>query len=425
MASDTAPVLIIGAGITGLTFAQACRKENIPYRLFEKNASSATSVNSGGVILNWTAASLSALLPDDIADKVSSTHVNRSAVGVGARPQFKCFDLSNGKAKSQKLSTERVFINASRLAKLLSTNLNVEYGKDVHSVATDAAGNVDVSFADGTSASGAFLVGCDGTNSDIRRILHPNEYKNSELPARAISAVVRYSKAQVADACALDQFFFYGIDPRNDTFLRFSFLDVPGDTDDVAEGDSSAYRCEITIAWPYRPDFLGRVEPTKVPNMDIGQFSMMQTIAQEWTEPFRSLVMSINLNDAEISPTEIADWSCPEPSQEASTMTVGPLDGRVALAGDAAHTIALYSGESADHAIMDVKHLISLLRSNETDNTNQGGSVVQPLATAAQAYESAMLQRSIVAVLASRHACMDVHQIQEGDMHPAHGADLD
>jgi hypothetical protein len=66
-----------------------------------------------------------------------------------------------------------------------------------------------------------------------------------------------------------------------------------------------------------------------------------------------------------------------------------------------------------------------LLRSNETDNTNQGGSVVHPLATAAQAYESAMLQRSIVAVLASRHACMDVHQIQEGDMHPAHGADLD
>jgi 2-polyprenyl-6-methoxyphenol hydroxylase-like FAD-dependent oxidoreductase len=425
MASETAPVLIIGAGITGLTLAQACRKENIPHRLFEKNDSATPSENVGGVIFNWTAATLSALLPDDIADQIPSTHVNRSAVNAGARPQFKCFDLSNGKAKSQKPSSERMFMNADKLVKLLSRNLNVEYGKKVQSLTTDSTGNVDVSFADGTSANGAFLAGCDGANSDVRHILHPDEYKNSELPARAISAVVRLSKDQVADARALDQFFFYGIDPRNDTFLRFSFLEVPGDTDDEANDESPSYRCDITTAWPFRPNFLGRVEPTKVPNMDIGQFSMMQTIAQDWTEPFRSLVMSINLNEAEITPTDISDWSCPEPSQESSSMTVRPLDGRVTLAGDAAHTIALYSGESADHAIMDVKHLVSLLRSARHADANQEGSVVQPLATAAQEYQSAMLQRSIVAVLASRHACMDVHQIQEGDMHPAHGADLD
>jgi 2-polyprenyl-6-methoxyphenol hydroxylase-like FAD-dependent oxidoreductase len=202
-------------------------------------------------------------------------------------------------------------------------------------------------------------------------------------------------------------------------------LEVPGDGDDVANNKSPAYQCEITTAWPYRPNFLGRVEPTKVPNMDIGQFSMMQTIAQDWAEPFRSLVMSINLNEAQIRPAEISDWSCPESSQESSTMTVGQLDGRVVLAGDAAHTIALYSGESADHAIMDIKHLVSLLRSAQNDGAIQEGSVAQPLTTAAQTYDSAILQRSVVAVLASRHACMDVHQIQKGDMHPAHGADLD
>jgi 2-polyprenyl-6-methoxyphenol hydroxylase-like FAD-dependent oxidoreductase len=411
MATDTTPVLIIGAGITGLALAQACRRESVPYRIFEKDESAIASGNTWAAPLNWTAGVLSSLLPDDIATQIPGTYVNKSAVEAGQRPQFKCFDLGTAQAKSQKPSTERVFVNGSRLARLLSTNLNIEYGKQAQSLTVDAAGSVTVAFVDGTSASGKFLVGCDGIHSDIRRILHPNEYKNIELPARAISATVQFSEVQIADIRALDQYFLYGIDQRNDTFLRFSLVEGPNDVsvEDARQdkaNNSTYYRCEIVIAWPYRPDFLGRVEPTKVPNTDIGQFSMMQTIAENWIEPFRSLVMNINLNEAEIKPIEIADWICPEPSQEAPAINVSPLDGHVALAGDAAHTIAMYSGEAGDHAIMDVKHLVPLLRAVRSDDA---GSFTE----AAQAYERGMLQRSILAVLASRQACMDVHQIQQ------------
>jgi 2-polyprenyl-6-methoxyphenol hydroxylase-like FAD-dependent oxidoreductase len=411
MATATTPVLIIGAGITGLALAQACRREKIPYRIFEKDESATSSGNAWAVTLNWTAGVLSSLLPDDIAAQLTSTYVNRSAFEAGQRPQFKCFDLETAQARSQKPSTERVFVNGSRLARLLSTDLKIEWGKQAQSLTVDAAGSVTVAFADGTSASGKFLVGCDGIHSDIRRSLHPNEHKNSELPARAMSATVQFSEAQIADIRALDQYFLYGIDTRNDTFLRFSLVEAPNDVneEDARQDNTNAstsYQCEIVIAWPYRSDFLGRVEPTKVPNTDIGQFSMMQTIAENWVEPFRSLVMNINLNEAEIKPIEIADWSYPEPSQEAPVIKVSPLDGCVALAGDAAHTIAMYSGEAGDHAIMDVKYLVPLLRAVRSDNA-------ESLTEAAQAYERGMLQRSILAVLVSRQACMDVHQIQQ------------
>lgn len=46
------PILIIGAGIVGLTIAQACRKEGIPYRIFERDPN-AHARAGWAVALHW------------------------------------------------------------------------------------------------------------------------------------------------------------------------------------------------------------------------------------------------------------------------------------------------------------------------------------------------------------------------------------
>jgi 2-polyprenyl-6-methoxyphenol hydroxylase-like FAD-dependent oxidoreductase len=49
----------------------------------------------------------------------------------------------------------------------------VHYGKELTATATTAAGQVEARFADGTTATGDLLIGCDGIHSRVRQIIDP------------------------------------------------------------------------------------------------------------------------------------------------------------------------------------------------------------------------------------------------------------
>jgi 2-polyprenyl-6-methoxyphenol hydroxylase-like FAD-dependent oxidoreductase len=250
-------------------------------------------------------------------------------------------------------------------------------------------------FSDGTEVPGSFLIACDGANSIVRKLCHAESYENAELPIRFLGAGVHYSEDQVSDIRKLDPYFLQGSDPKSNVFLWFSFLNTPSDPSS-SEGQEGKYYCQVMTSWPYRPNFLGRADPTEVPNTKTGQLAWMKFLAREWSEPFKSIVQNIP-EESEVMPIHLTDWL---PRRTTA------FDGRVVLLGDAAHSMVMYRGEGANHAIMDVE---ILLKQIGPLLGKEGELQDAEVKRAVESYETEMIDRAELAVLASRQACLDAH----------------
>jgi 2-polyprenyl-6-methoxyphenol hydroxylase-like FAD-dependent oxidoreductase len=402
------PILIVGAGISGLTLAQACRKEGIPFRIFERDASFTPRSPGWGITLDWTLPTFRALLPDDISSRLPETYVNSQALYAGETGTFAFFDLSTGEARWQMPASQRIRVCQERLRRLLLTGINVEWNKNLINIVKNESG-VNAVFYDGTYVLGSFLVGCDGAYSIVRRMIHPFTSNNYQLPICFLSANVVYPKSQVHHMRQLDPYLLQGSDPWTDAFLCFSLSEAPGDYNApyIAETGEQAYRCQVMISWPYREGFFGRAEPTNIPNTDIGQRSWMKALAANWAEPFRSIVQGITMQ-AEIEPVSVIDWVPQRNSEEV-------FDGRVALLGDAAHTMVMYRDEQNDHAIIDVWSLLEQLRPLYKSLGMEVSKVEKAFKDAVDRYENEVVNRTEIAVLASRQACLDAHNFSRQD----------
>ena len=389
------PLLIIGAGISGLTLAQACRKQNIPYRLFERDTSATQRSAGWGLTLNWSLPTFKSLIPDDILARLPETYVNKAAVDAGERGSFTFFDLGTGDAKWNVPASERIRVSRERLRKLMLEGLEVEWGCNLVDVQRSESDGVKAIFADSTEVEGSFLIACDGANSIVRKLCHPDSHENAQLPIRFIGAGVQYSENQVCAIRKLDPYFLQGSDPKSNVFLWFSFLNTPSDPAST-EGQEGKYYCQIMTSWPYRPNFLGRADPTEVPNSKTEQLAWMKFLAAEWAEPFRSIVQNIS-EESEVMPIHLADWL---PRRTTA------FDGRVILLGDSGHTMVMYRGEGANHAIVDVD---LLLKQIGPLLEKEGGLQDAEIKDAVASYEAEMVERTELAVLASRQACLDAH----------------
>lgn len=400
------PILIIGAGISGLTTAQALRKEGIPFRIFERDERPASRDAGWGLTLNWSLPIFKSLLPADILSRLPETYVNREAVDAGEQGSFTFYDLSTGEAKWNVPASERIRVSRHRLKRLLLSGLKVEWNKTVGNIVKNDSG-ATAFFYDGTSATGSFLVACDGAHSIARRIIHSTTYQNYQLPVRIVGTGVYYTESQVAGIRSLDPYFLHGSDPRTDAYLWFSFLETPGDPDCPAlnEHGERMYHCQIMTSWPYREGFCGRANPIEVPNTKEAQLNWMKALSVDWVEPFNSIVQNIPVN-SEIKAVSLTDWI---PQRNMDDI----FDGRVVLLGDAMHNMVMYRGEGANHAIVDVSVLLDALKplySNKLDLTV--GKVNKAFRDAVDRYEDEVVARTEIAVLASRQACLDAHDYQ-------------
>lgn len=387
------PVIIVGAGVSGLTLAQACRKEGIPYRIFERDESATHRSAGWGLTIHWALPDFKALLPDDLVARLPECFVNRGAVEAGEKGSFTFFDLSTAEPRWQVPAAERIRVSREKLRSLLLTDLNVQWSKTFTHVET-VDGSVRATFSDDTLETGSVLIGCDGANSAVRQILHPEDYHNQQLPIRLLGATVDYHKSSISEILKLDPFFLQGTDPKTDAYLWFSFLETPSDG---VDSDDDTYKCQIITSWPYRENWLGRADPTDCPNMKTGRLVLMKHLSKSWAEPFHSIVQNIP-RDSDVRPIELADWLPRESSGS---------DGRVMLLGDAAHAMVMYRGEGANHSIVDVARLMEQIRP-----LFEGDQITDShrCELAREAYEAEMIERTELAVHASRRACLDAHE---------------
>ncbi|RKK98431.1 hypothetical protein BFJ71_g6784 [Fusarium oxysporum] len=382
------PVLIIGAGISGLLLAQSLSRHSIPFRVFERDTDLETRGVGWGLTLLWTLPALKALLPKSLFDRLPEAYVDREAVTQGLSSSFPFFELSTGELKAsvpKAPEAERVRVTRQGLRVLLATGIDIEWSKAVTGVvSTD--NSVTASFEDGSSVTGSLLVACDGSHSRVRRLLFP-EWKLQDIPVRMLGIKMELSPSQIKPIRDLDPYFFHSTNSRNDTFIYFSVLDAPGNHADT----NRPYIGQLCVSWPYREGFLNRPSPIEIPETPEEKYKLVQELTLTWAECFRPLASAVSL-DSEMKGLKIQDLTPPRDFQTA---------GRAVLMGDALHAMAMYRGEGANHVIFDVKDFVERVVPALSGDGD--------LRSALDEYERVVITRTRPAVLASRRACLDAH----------------
>ncbi|KAK2038393.1 FAD binding domain-containing protein [Colletotrichum somersetense] len=384
------PVIIIGAGVSGLLLAQYLRKTNVPFRVYERDADLTTRGVGWGLTLHWSLPALRSLLPEDLVARLPEAYVDRAAVARGEASAFPFFDLSTGELKGaspRAPESLRIRVTRERLRRLVATDVDIQWEKSFTKY-EEKQDSVDVFFEDGSSVTGRILVACDGGPSRVRRQLFPDQHERHRIPVRLLGLKVSLSPDQMAPIQKLDPFFLQGTSSRDSTFLYLSMLDAPGNNDESTEH----YSYQMCISWPDRPGFLGKPEPTGYPQTNAGKIELIKSFAEGWSEPFRGLALGIPDN-TDVKQLDLYDYPPPKGLRS---------KGRVVLMGDAFHAMAMYRGEGANHAIVDV------LDFAETVLPKLDASF-KDLRAAIDAYEDQVVARARPGVLASRRACMDAH----------------
>ncbi|KAI3012276.1 hypothetical protein CBS147346_653 [Aspergillus niger] len=378
------PVLIVGAGISGLLLAQHLQKLGVPYKIFERDAAIDARSGGWGLTLHWALPALRELLPDHLVQRLPEAYVNKAAAARGDTGRFSFFDLKTGSALYSVPAAERIRVSRVRLRQLVATGLDVQWNKTLQNIES-TADTVTAHFADGTSYTGCLLIGCDGSRSPTREILYPDSHEMNPLPVQILGAATLYTAEEMAGAAEIDPFIFQGSHPESNVFLFFSILDTPNN---FAESSKDKYECQIILSWADSKDIA-------VPSDNGERIALMKSLASNWAEPFRTLVHRLPEN-TEARSIRIADWMF-RPLQNRS-------HHRVVLMGDSAHTMTMYRGEGANNAIVDVLDL-----TQRVDMRSLGSMSTQALRDALDAYENDVFWRAEPSVLNSRQACVDAH----------------
>jgi 2-polyprenyl-6-methoxyphenol hydroxylase-like FAD-dependent oxidoreductase len=125
------PVIIIGAGISGLLLAQQLHKSQTPYKIFERDSDFSTRGVGWGLTLHWSLPALQELLPQELFDQLRDTYVDRAAVERGESSTFPFFDLSTGEKKyssPKAVESQRIRVTREKLRRLLATGIDIQVG---------------------------------------------------------------------------------------------------------------------------------------------------------------------------------------------------------------------------------------------------------------------------------------------------------
>ncbi|OLN84421.1 Demethylsterigmatocystin 6-O-methyltransferase 5 [Colletotrichum chlorophyti] len=190
-ATDERPVLIIGAGVSGLCLAQALRKVNIPFLVFERDSAIDSRPQGYRLKLREDAeVALAESLPEDVYQHFLSS----CAILAVGETDFNPFTGEVTKSRpggglSGKLGLcPSHTVDRTILRSILTMGIEdrIHFSKQLaHHNVNREQGSVSVTFIDGERVEGRFLVGADGLHSVVRPGVLP-EHKIKDTGAACV-----------------------------------------------------------------------------------------------------------------------------------------------------------------------------------------------------------------------------------------------
>ncbi|KPM41823.1 hypothetical protein AK830_g4717 [Neonectria ditissima] len=384
MVVPTKPVIIIGAGVVGLTLANALKKASIPFHIYERDQHISSRGQGWAITLHWVLPFLRKLLSPKILDEIDSVQVDPNVARLGTG-NFVFINLETLEPKFRIPPSERRRVNREKLRNVLLQEVSdcVHWGKRLATI-EDVDGGVVAVFDDGTRVEGAIIVGAEGSNSCTRKFVAPDTYRNTRLPVRFVGCSVDLTPEQVKPLKEIDPLLFQGCHPTSGNFLWVSLLET-AEANGTKGTNRETCRMQINISWLMKSP-ADEVKPT-----DAERLAEMKRRAEDFHQVLRDAVHAIP-DGSEVIEIVLQDWPCLEWDNHG---------GKVTLAGDAAHAMTMYRGEAANHGILDAYSLWEAL-----DGVyNKGMDLEESIA----GYEAELRERTRTAVLLSRQACLDAH----------------
>ncbi|EME42766.1 hypothetical protein DOTSEDRAFT_134131 [Dothistroma septosporum NZE10] len=382
-AEEVNQVLIIGAGVTGLALAQGLKKIGIPCVVYEKNEDLEKG-RDWDFGVHWGLEALKELLPQDLFDLLETTQVDPYLSPVKENYGVPLLDGSSGKLIKVLESSKCYRLRRDTLRKLLSSGLDVRYGKELAKIElTGGYRTVAARFIDGQQTTGRLLIGCDGAHSLVRSKLVGDEA--AQLQSLGFATAMCYSKHTAEHAKWL----------RSPPFHPLHQLSIHPDGDKLAwlsihNADDKNHPEDWTflhyISYPTPPDH------TQWTTTQLLQHQ--KTLAKTFCDPWKSLYnwMPDASPDPEIYSTNFQTWDPSLPTHAWDNQY-----GRVTLAGSSAHPIpplpslspSIHHGASLQDAL-DLCHAIQTFWKSEEFVVGDG---IQVRCAAIKAYEVEMKER--------------------------------
>jgi 2-polyprenyl-6-methoxyphenol hydroxylase-like FAD-dependent oxidoreductase len=342
--SPTKPILISGAGIASLLLAQSLRVSNIPYRIFERDASFV--FRAQGYRLRLSAQAIDAIesvLPPELWKKFWDTCGKTGGVG------FAAFNAVTGE-QTEHRGPENLASRGGQIIGIARGDMrrifaegcedHIEWGRNVTGYQlTD--GGVKAVFADGTtSEEGSLLVGGEGIYSKVSKQLSGGKLKVFDTGARGI-----HGQAPSTAFKGLGEGVFRLRDDSRPNGSIFIITNVRSkDMDDPS----------VNFGWTMG----GQPGVIRAPNDDYSivgpqAAEIAKDFTKGWHPRFKPLFDQMNVAEAAFwkitcsSPSGVPEWT---------------NEPRVTLIGDAVHSMTPAGGLGANTAVRDSALLGRLIR---------------------------------------------------------------
>ncbi|KAH6717106.1 hypothetical protein BKA61DRAFT_718859 [Leptodontidium sp. MPI-SDFR-AT-0119] len=332
---DNVRVLIVGAGVTGLLIAQGLKQAGINFSIFESEPSAAHyRPREWSMGIHWSLPQLEALLPPDLRVRLKEAQ-NDPFLDAPDQDNMKIYNGLDGTILKALPIPRTIRVSRRKMRAFCCQGIDVKYGYELANIRYEEAG-VTAVFTNGELVAGSIIIGSDGPKSKVREVILGSEAAVTPLEIVHSNVAITYGDAEKAKFVrSAHPVFSFAVKPGLLSFL--SIQDVP-DPEDPAN-----WRFQVVTSW------LGREDDS----LDTaGRLAQVKQKASTMCEPFRSAVMWMP-DDTKITYDKMAYW-VPIPWDN--------HDGRVTLAGDAAHPMTPHRGQGLNHAICDASHFVDTVQ---------------------------------------------------------------
>lgn len=314
--------LIIGCGIAGPATALFLKKAGIDPVIYEADE---RIDDYAGLFLNLARNGLQVLKELGIDAQIRQEGIAMYTMKMLSGKGKLLGNVGQMSGEPQGYTIKRGILHKVLREEALRQGISIEYGKKLKSIETNEPDRVKAAFEDGTFASGDFLIGCDGINSRVRKIVMPS------APAPTYTGLISFGGFLQSAAIAYEP----GIQTM--VFGKRAFFGY-------------LVRNAEEIYWFGNMNYPG--EPTRRELQNIPQAEWRRTINGLYADDIAPLPEIVRSTEEEIGVFPIYDMP-PLPVWHEKS---------VVLVGDAVHATSPNAGQGASLALEDAIVLAKCIR---------------------------------------------------------------